>query len=241
MAAKKSAKSGRAKKATRKKARKTAAPKLYTLTQIGEMASVSMPTLQKYKRTYQDRIPSVGEGRKQRYPREAVAVLKQLKKENLAKRGRPRKSPAPQSKKAGAKAKKRAPVKKKIAVKSAAELLTLSEISRRTKISYPTVSRYVKLFIDRIPHVGTGRVRRFPKEAVAAFQQLRGESRPGRPRKSGAKAAASKPAGRGAASAGTDVSSRLKDLERSHADLSKKLGAVLELLKKPVHVTIGRR
>ena len=108
MAAKKSAKSGRARKATRKKARKTAVPKLYTLTQIGQMASVSMPTLQKYKRTYQDRIPSVGEGRKQRYPREAVAVLKQLKEENLAKRGRPRKSSAPQSKKAGAKAKKRA-------------------------------------------------------------------------------------------------------------------------------------
>ncbi len=248
MAKKKTARPRRAKKAPRKKtakkrAPKSAEPKLYTLTQIGKMASVSMPTLQKYKRAYQDRIPSVGEGRKQRYPIEAVEVLKQLKEENLAKRGRPRKSSAPQGrrpKKGAVKAKKRSSTKK-AAGKGATELLTLSEISRLTNISYPTVSRYVKLFLDRIPHVGAGRVRRFPREAIEAFQKLRSESRPGRPRKSVAKAAASKPAAGAAARVEKGLKSRLKDLERSHAALSKQLGDVLELLKKPLQVTIGRK
>jgi hypothetical protein len=256
MADKKPAKPGRGTKSPRKKTRKktarksvrqAAAPNLYTLTQIGQMASVSMPTLQKYKRAYQDRIPSVGEGRKQRYPREAVAVLKQLKKENLAKRGRPPKSSAPpakqakKAKKAGTRAKKRVAAAKTSSTKSKTELLTLSEISRITNISYPTVSRYVKLFLERIPHVGAGRVRRFPSEAIAAFQQLRSESRPGRPRKSAAKAAPSKSAGKGAARTEVDLHARLKALEKSHADLSKQLAAVVELLKKPMQVTIGRR
>lgn len=248
MAKKIAAKSRRAKKASRKKiakkrAPKSAEPKLYTLTQIGKMASVSMPTLQKYKRAHQDRIPSVGEGRKQRYPIEAVDVLKQLKEENLAKRGRPRKSaasPGRRPKKVAAKAKKRSSAKK-AAGKGESELLTLSEISRLTNISYPTVSRYVKLFLDRIPHVGAGRVRRFPREAIAAFQKLRGESRPGRPRKSATKAAASKPVARAAARVEKELKTRLKDLEKSHAALSKQLGDVVELLKRPLQVTIGRK
>ena len=66
--------------------------KLYTLTEVSKLAGVSMPTLQRYKKLYQDRIPSVGEGRRQRYPKRAIAAIQKLKAENLKKRGRPRKT-----------------------------------------------------------------------------------------------------------------------------------------------------
>jgi len=244
-----------ARKAAKKSAdRRTAGQRLYTLTEIGELASVSMPTLQKYKRLYQDRIPSVGEGRKQRYPRAAVAVLRQLKKENLAKRGRPPKN--------ASKARVAAPTPVKAsrtAASSAGDggLLTLTEISRRTRISYPTVSRYVKVFLDRIPHVGSGRKRRFPHSAVEAFLQLRSESRPGRPPKAAkvakvAKAAkswgaapkrvtavASGATGASDASNGA-LAARLEGLERAQADLAEQVAAVLELLKQPIQVSLSR-
>jgi excisionase family DNA binding protein len=246
MAARKAAKKrGRGVKAARKRAAKKpsrtgakrgeSGAKLYTLTEIGQMASVSMPTLQKYKRIYQDRIPSVGEGRRQRYPRKAVAVLRQLKKENLAKRGRPRKSEATEraATKTTVRRKKRA-----AAAGKPAKLLTLTEISRRTKISYPTVSRYVKLFLDRIPHVGTGRKRRFPEEALAAFRQLRGESRPGRPAKTGGSDA---PREKPTSASNADLAARLQRLEKAQADLAKQVATVVKLLKRPLHVRIEGR
>ena len=52
---------------------------LYTLTEVSNKTSISMPTLQRYKKNYQDRIPSVGKGRKQRYPEEALQVFEQIK------------------------------------------------------------------------------------------------------------------------------------------------------------------
>lgn len=227
--ARKAAKASSGSRASTKKS-----AKLYTLTQIGKMASVSMPTLQKYKRIYQDRIPSVGEGRKQRYPREAVAVLRQLKKENLAKRGRPPKSTA-KAKSVGTT--RRASTKKARVKAKSADLLTLTEISRLTSISYPTVSRYVQLFLDRIPHVGSGRIRRFPADAVEVFRQLRSESRPGRPPKSGAK----KPAP--ALRRGSDraLGERLRKLEQAQAELAKQVSSMVKLLKKPLQVTIKGR
>lgn len=246
MAARTAAKKGRtAKSARRGQGRATAkrsrrpkkqaaanAPKrkLYTLTEVGRLASVSMPTLQKYKKAYADRIPSVGEGRRQRYPRAAVAVLRQLKKENLAKRGRPPKA-------GGSGAKKRSVAKAPVAkARSAKGLLTLTEISRRTKISYPTVSRYVKLFIDRIPHVGTGRSRRFPPAAVAVFKQLRSESRPGRPPAKAGSSSSSRARATDAA-----LSARLRQLEKAQAELSKQVATMVKLLKKPLQVTIKGR
>ena len=242
MAKRKARKGGRVKPAKKKVTRKStkaagkaAKPaKLYTLTQIGKMASVSMPTLQKYKRTYQDRIPSVGKGRKQRYPRAAVAVLRQLKKENLAKRGRPPKSAA-KAKSAGTK--RRASAKKASVQGKVTDLLTLTEISRRTGISYPTVSRYVQLFLARIPAVGSGRLRRFPEEAVAVFRQLRSESRPGRPPKSGAK----KPARAVKSTSNDALAEQLRKLERAQADLAKQVSSMIKLLKKPLQVTIKGR
>lgn len=218
---------GRGRATKKKTAAEEPSEKLYTLTEIGRMASVSMPTLQKYKRLYQERIPSVGEGRRQRYPRRAVAVLRQLKKENLAKRGRPPKSGS----KAAAKRSRR---RKGAARADASGLLTLSEISRRTKISYPTVSRYVKVFLNRIPHVGSGRKRRFPPEAVAVFEQLRKESRPGRPAKKPASSAGKSGAAERA------LAARLQRLEKAQADLAREVASLARMLKKPLKVTIRR-
>jgi predicted DNA-binding transcriptional regulator AlpA len=67
--------------------------KLYTLSEISQKTGISMPTLQRYKKTYQDRIPSEGQGRKQRYPENALPVFDEIKNENAGKRGRPRKNP----------------------------------------------------------------------------------------------------------------------------------------------------
>ena len=63
--------------------------KLLTLTEVSKRTKISMPTLQRYKREFSDRIPSEGEGRTQRYPLEALEIFKQLKVENLGRRGRP--------------------------------------------------------------------------------------------------------------------------------------------------------
>src|SRR3954471_4724487 len=71
--------------------RDSADEKLYTLSEISQKTNISMPSLQRYKKMYQDRIPSVGQGRKQRYPESALPVFDEIKTENAGKRGRPRK------------------------------------------------------------------------------------------------------------------------------------------------------
>jgi hypothetical protein len=68
--------------------------KLYTLSEISQRSGISMPTLQRYKKLYQARIPAVGKGRKQRYPESALPVFDELKNENAGRRGRPRKDAA---------------------------------------------------------------------------------------------------------------------------------------------------
>src|SRR5690606_28132438 len=50
---------------------------LLTLTEVANRTGISMPTLQRYKKEYQDRIPSVGRGRKQRYPASALGVFEE--------------------------------------------------------------------------------------------------------------------------------------------------------------------
>jgi DNA-binding transcriptional MerR regulator len=65
--------------------------RLYTLSEVSTRTGISMPTLQRYKKTYQSRIPAVGKGRKQRYPESALPVFEELKNENAGRRGRPRK------------------------------------------------------------------------------------------------------------------------------------------------------
>lgn len=142
-----------------------------------------MATAQRYKKLYQGRIPSEGEGRKQRYPAAAVKVFNQLKRERVSKRVATRR--------------KQSPKKPAKAAASGAALLTLTTIGEQTGISYPTLQRYVKLFGDRIPHEGAGRKRRYHPDSVAVFRQLRAESKPGRKPKAKAAAKVAKaPAGK---------------------------------------------
>ena len=139
---------------------------LLTLGEIARRTNISMATAQRYKKLHQDRIPSEGEGRKQRYPVAAVKIFKELKKERASNRR-------------GA-GRKKAPRRPPKAAAPAASLLTLTNIGQQTGISYPTLQRYVRLFGDRIPHEGDGRKRRYHPDSVAVFRQLRAESKPGR-------------------------------------------------------------
>ncbi len=201
--------------------------KLYTLTEISERTNISMPTLQRYKKGYQDRIPSVGKGRKQRYPEEALPVFEQIKKENIKRRGRPRKSGAPARPSTGPK--KKTP--------DTSGLLTLTKIAEETGISYPTLVRYVKLYKDRIPHRGSGRARRFLPEAVEVFKEIRSESPRGRRKK---KVAVAGGVPRQVAAGEPGLSRRVAALERSSADLEKQIKELIRQLKKPLKVTIKR-
>lgn len=63
-----------------------AAPKLLTLTAVGQQTGISGPTLQRYLKLYGDRIPHEGEGRKRRYHPEAVAVFNEIRSQS--RRGR---------------------------------------------------------------------------------------------------------------------------------------------------------
>lgn len=212
--------------------------KLYTLSEISQRTGISMPTLQRYKKMYQSRIPAEGKGRKQRYPEESLPVFEQLRVENAGRRGRPRKdSSAPRASAPAAKrgrgrkaaaapaatAAKRGRGRKAAAAKPVAakrgrkasasgggrsNLLTLGQVSEQTGISYPTLVRYVRLHSNRLPSEGTGRSRRFHPEAVDVFRQLRSESGRG-----GRKPAAAKKATRGrgraaAASSSSDTSNQ---------------------------------
>lgn len=221
----------------------TPARKLYTLTEVSKATGISMPTLQRYKNLHQDRIPSEGEGRKQRYPRAALAVFKKLREENLKKRGRPAKKKRAAAKtaskrrgKARSKAKTKARTKTRAKRGSGQEkLLTLLEIGRRTGISYPTLLRYVKVYGDEIPHVGEGRRRRFPVAAVKEFRRLRRSSKRG-PR-AGQKRA---PAASARRAAGTDqaLKARVRELEKAQRQVTRQLDEIVRLLKKPMQITV---
>lgn len=225
---------------------------LLTLSQVSERTGISMPTLQRYKKNHQDRLPSVGEGRRQRYPKEALPVFEEIRRENISKRGRPKKSASGggtggRKKTGGAKkASKRTPppkkparqtrsskggAKKKTQRKTSAAssgLLTLTEVEKRTGISYPTLVRYVRLHGDKIPHEGEGRRRRYHPEAVEVFKELRGQSRRGGGRKkSKASAKASKTTRRTTkrssrkASSSADSDDRMQALESAVQGLQK--------------------
>lgn len=135
-------------------------------------------------------------------------------------------------------------------------MLTLSEIGERLGIPYPTVARYASQFEDMIPHQGKGRNRRFPPEAVAVFERIRRESKPGRPPKGegkGPKAlravapqraearprAEAKPRPAPAAGAGDDaLARRIESLERSQQILEDQIRDLLERLSRPVSATV---
>jgi predicted DNA-binding transcriptional regulator AlpA len=227
---------------------------LLTLTEVASRTKISMPTLQRYKKLYQDRIPSVGEGRKQRYPEAALDVFEQLKTENVSRRGRPRKNAkaAPAAGAAPKKARSRKPAAKKSAEpeSSGEELLTLTQISNITGVSYPTLLRYVKTNLNNIPHKGSGRARRFKPEAVEVFKDMRSRSKRGRK----PKAASGKPGARVAKKAATggrrgrppksadtvDLLARIKELEKSQRQLERSHAKLQKELDKPLRVVLKR-
>ena len=204
---------------------------LLTLTEVAKRTGISMPTLQRYKKLYQSRIPSEGSGRRQRYPNEALQVFLQIRKENESRRGRPRKSsrsvgakPAKATRRkarakapGGASKRTRRSAGGRAARRTAAPgALTLTEIGRITGISYPTLMRYVRDFLPELPHVGAGRKRRFLPAAVDRFRELRARSG----RRARTAIAAGRRAGvRLAREVDAGLAARLRDLEKSQRDL----------------------
>jgi hypothetical protein len=220
MATRKARKDGR-----RKRSAGRTTGKLLTLSELARRAGVSIPTAQAYKRKYQSRLPSVGTGRKQRYKKDAIAVFQQLREENRQRRGGRRggRAAAPGRKSAGTgTAGRRSP-------------LSLAEIARRTRISYPTLLRYLKVHSRLIPSIGSGRARRFPARAVQVFEKLRGQSRSGRRRvlPGGMSGAA-----RVGVGADPMLSARIRRIESMQAELTRQLGEVVRVLKQPLQVTI---
>ena len=224
---------------------------LLTLSEVSRRTGISMPTLQRYKKLYQDRIPSVGEGRRQRYKEESLEVFQELKEENISRRGRPRKSSG--GKKKGStgrgrkKGSKRTPPPKRKGTKAAAasestggeDLLTLTEVSKRTGISYPTLNRYMKLYSDQVPYEGKGRRRRYHPEAVEVFQRIRSESGRGG-RKSSSSASTSTPkrgsSKKDSSTGGTGdagMKKQVATLEKSVTRLEKKIDTLITALRKP--------
>ena len=198
---------------------KAAEAGLLSLSEVARRTRISMPTLLRYKREHADEIPSVGEGRTQRYPKEAVAVFSRLKEDRMAQRGRRKGKPAGAGKPGKGAA-------------LAAGLLSLSEVGRLTGISYPTLLRYVKLHLNEIPHAGSGRSRRFRSEAVEVFARLRRESRRGR-----------RPAGERGGVVETSARallSRLDRMERNQAEMARQLRSLLKGLERPIRVVVQR-
>ncbi len=206
--------------------------RLLTLTEISKRANISMPTLQRYKKLYQSRIPSVGRGRKQRYLESSLSVFEELKNENIGRRGRPRKetkdgSAKPAGRVGGRAAKSADTPSSRRASKegSGSGLLTLTQISKLAGVSYPTAVRYVRLFLDRLPHEGEGRRRRFYSGAVDVFNQLREEGGRGGQR-------VARIAGRAVHAIESGVADRIKQLEKAQQNFEKKLRTLAQSLQK---------
>ncbi len=211
-----------------------------TLTEVSKRSKISMPTLQRYKKLYQSRIPSVGKGRKQRYLESSLAIFEELKNENIGRRGRPKKAVGktgrpvgrpvgrppgrPAVAKPAAAAPEATPARRGRKASSSG-LMTLTEISKRAGVSYPTAVRYVRLFLDRLPHEGEGRRRRFYSGAVEVFNQLREEGGRGGQR-------VKRIAGRAVEAIESGVADRIKQLEKAQQSFEKKLRTLAQSLQK---------
>lgn len=221
---------------------------LLTLSEVAARSGISMPTLQRYKKLYQARIPAVGKGRTQRYPEESLAIFEELRKENIGRRGRPRKDAAAAPAAAPA---RRGPKPGRLRaerVASGDDYLTLTAIAEQTGISYPTLVRYSKVHAAELPSRGTGRARRYAPAAVEVFRRLRSDSPRGRrPKNVLAPAQPARPVGRPpkaeSATRGGDaqVAARLAAIERAQAGLERQLQRLLELVSRPVRITVDRR
>src|SRR5258706_15353116 len=62
-------------------------------------------------------------------------------------------------------------------------LLTLKQLAEELHLPESTVRYYRDAFLDHIPSVGTGRRRRYPREAVAILRSIADDYAAGRQRK----------------------------------------------------------
>ena len=188
--------------------------KLYTLSEISKRTGISMPTLQRYKKTYQSRIPSVGQGRKQRYPESALTVFNDIKVENAGQRGRPRKTearrgcgaaggeaarPSARLGQGGFAAQDRRAARPSAGggeVREAPWTPAQGGQRRRRSADAHRDQQADRNFLsdagalraplsEKLPSEGLGRARRFYSQAVDVFRQLRSESPRGGRRKRG--------------------------------------------------------
>jgi len=127
--------------------------------------------------------------------------------------------------------------------RTGAATLTLKAISDELGIAYPTIARYATKHEERIPHVGEGRKRRFPPEAIEVFRQIRKESKPGRPpkaktQKKRAAAPRAEAAPQPAAAAPTRspdaLARRIEQLERRQGQLETMVRSLREELERPM-------
>jgi DNA-binding transcriptional MerR regulator len=240
----------------------------YSLVEVAQKTGIPMPILLRYKREHPDRVPSIGSGSQQRFPEEAIEVLTQIHQEATGREEEPRRGGfgllslprlrkqvrRPDEDEEEEEAAEAKPAKRGRASTGAAtgEGMTLVEVSEKLDIPYPTVARYASQHGDRIPHHGSGRSRRFPEAALEVFEQIRKESKPGRPPKKKAKAkreAAAGSAGRATpaptayASVATTQSlerlaRRIESLERSQKMLEDQIRDLLDDLARPAKATV---
>lgn len=256
----------------RKTAEKDSQEANYSLVEVAQKTGIPMPILLRYKREHPDRVPSVGSGSQQRFPEAAIEVLSEIHREETGRQEEPRRGgfgllslprlrkqvrrpdedePAAEDEDAGTRPAKGGRAPSQSARTDAVEGgMTLVEVSEKLDIPYPTVARYASQHGDRIPHHGAGRSRRFPEEALEVFEQIRRESKPGRPpkKKSKAKRTESASADRAAAPAAAAASGatpgleqlarRIESLERSQKMLEDQIRDLLDDLSRPARATV---
>ncbi len=242
----------------------------YSLVEVAQKTGIPMPILLRYKREHPDRVPSIGSGSQQRFPEEAIEVLREIQQEESGRQEEPRRGgfgllSLPRLRKqvkrgdddeaeaeqpaAAGEEEESARKGARSAASPPADGMTLVEVSEKLGIPYPTVARYASQHGDRIPHHGRGRSRRFPAEALDVFEQIRRESKPGRPPKKKGKKAAAKTAfatpGAGAASVASadtpgleQLARRIESLERSQKVLEEQIRSLLEDLSRPATATV---
>lgn len=237
----------------------------YSLVEVAQKTGIPMPILLRYKREHPDSVPSIGSGSQQRFPEEAIEVLTQIHQEATGREEEPRRGGfgllslprlrkqvrRPDEDEEEEEAAEAKPAKRGRASTGAAtgEGMTLVEVSEKLDIPYPTVARYASQHGDRIPHHGSGRSRRFPEAALEVFEQIRKESKPGRPPKKKAKAkreaagAAGRATGAASASSGAtpgleQLSRRIESLERSQKMLEDQIRDLLDDLARPAKATV---
>lgn len=207
----------------------------YSLVEVAQKTGIPMPILLRYKREHPDRVPSIGSGSQQRFPEEAIEVLRRIHQGETQRQEEPRRGgfgllslprlrkqvrrddeePEVEGTAEAGETDEPAGQAARSTTSPPVDGMTLVEVSEKLGIPYPTVARYASQHGDRIPHHGRGRSRRFPAEALEVFEKIRRESKPGRPPKKKSKKAAAKPASAGpAASAAGGESADTLGLEQ---------------------------